>query len=162
MHEGGSYLFDDYYFNFKKQKVFTVSKRDKKEAKLDSMKITPCTFDVQTIIYYSRCVDFSKYKVNDTIPFDLFLDGKLEHVYIRYLGKAVFDSKQTGKYNCIKFKPLLIKGSIFSGGENMVVWVTDDKNKIPVYVETKIIVGSVKVYLDKFTAVRNKITSRIE
>ena len=34
---------------------------------------------------------------------------------------------------------------------------TDDKNKIPVYVETPIVVGTVKVKLDKYVGLRNKI-----
>ena len=160
--EGGHYIFDDYYFNYSKKKVYTVSKRGNYITKLDSAKITSCTFDVQTIIYYARCIDFSKYRPNDTIPFDLFLDGKLEHVYIRYLGKEIFDSKETGKYNCINFKPLLIEGSIFSGGENMMVWVTDDKNKIPVYVESPITVGAIKVYLKKTSGVRNQMSAKME
>ncbi len=35
-----------------------------------------------------------------------------------------------GKFHAIKFKPLLIKGSIFKGGENMNVWVSDDANHL--------------------------------
>jgi hypothetical protein len=49
-----------------------------------------------------------------------------------------------GEIDCIKFKPLLIAGTIFSGGEEMTVWVTDDERKIPVYIKTPIVVGDIQ------------------
>jgi hypothetical protein len=38
-----------------------------------------------------------------------------------------------------------------------VVWVTDDENKMPVYVETPILVGTIKVSLIKYMGLRNKM-----
>ena len=40
---------------------------------------------------------------------------------------------------------MLIKGNVFNGGEGMTMWVTDDKNKIPVRIESPIKVGIVKI-----------------
>jgi hypothetical protein len=57
---------------------------------------------------------------------------------------------------------LLIEGTIFKGGEDMYVWVTDDKNRIPVLVEAKILIGSVKAYLESAKGLRNSSDARIE
>jgi hypothetical protein len=59
------------------------------------------------------------------------------------LGKEVIKT-ELGEYNCIKFKPALIPGTIFKAGDEMIVWVSDDKNRIPLLVETPILVGSIK------------------
>jgi hypothetical protein len=40
---------------------------------------------------------------------------------------------------------MLIKGTIFEGGELMTVWVSDDGNHVPLRIESPITVGSVKV-----------------
>lgn len=48
-----------------------------------------------------------------------------------------------------RVSPLLVAGDVFKGGENMKVWVSDDEYRIPVMVEAKIIVGSVKGILDE-------------
>jgi hypothetical protein len=40
---------------------------------------------------------------------------------------------------------LLIPGTIFSGGEGMKVWATDDEKKVPVLIKTPIVVGEVQV-----------------
>jgi hypothetical protein len=147
VNEGSTYIYNDYLFNYKKQVVYTFSVYGDEPLKKDTVPFTPCSFDVLSMVYYARCIDYSKYKAGDTIPISMFLDENLYHTYIRYLGKEVIKAKDGIKYRTIKFKPLLIEGTIFKGGEGMTVWVTDDKNKIPVLIETPILVGNIKAYL---------------
>ena len=90
----------------------------------------------------------------------MFIDDKVYNLYIRYLGKETIKTRY-GKFRAIKFKPLLIQGTIFEGGEQMVVWVTDDKNKIPVRIESPISVGSVKVDMMGYHNIRHPLTSLI-
>jgi hypothetical protein len=160
--EGGNYVLDDYVFNHRRKKVYTSSKKDSKPTKLDSISITSCTNDVLTAIYYVRCIDFTKYKINDTIPITFVLDGEVFPSYVRYLGTEVIQSELLGSIRCIKFRPKLIAGTLFKGGEGMTVWVTDDKNRMPVYVETPIIVGTIKVQLLKYSGLRNKLDCLVE
>ncbi|MCE3280238.1 MAG: hypothetical protein K0S44_2429 [Bacteroidetes bacterium] len=160
--EGGNYTFDDYVFNGRKKKVYTASKRDSKPIKYDSLSITSCTNDVLTAIYYTRCIDFSSYKIKDTIPVTFVLDGEVFPSYVRYLGTEVIHSETLGDVRCIKFRPKLIAGTLFKGGEGMTVWVTDDKNRMPVYVETPIVVGTIKVHLLKYSGLRNKLDCLVE
>jgi hypothetical protein len=155
--EGSSLTFDDYIFSQKKNIVYTSSRRNANPTTLDSVSTTACTKDVMTAIFYARSIDFSKYKINDTIPITFVLDGLVYPSYIRYLGTEIIKTELLGNVRCVKFRPKLIEGTIFKGGEGMNVWVTDDKNKIPVYVETQIIVGTIKVYLSKYSSLRNKI-----
>lgn len=160
--EGGSYTYDDYVFLQNKHLVYTTSKRNRKEIKKDSIHINSCTNDVMTAIYYARCLDFSKYKSLDTIPITFVLDGKVYPSYIRYIGKEIITSELYGMVRCIKFKQKLIDGTLFKGGEEMTVWVTDDKNKVPVYVETPIVVGSVKAKLYKAENLKSKLDCIVE
>jgi hypothetical protein len=87
-----------------------------------------------------------------------FLDNEVFNMYIRYLGKETIKTKY-GKFDAIKFKPLLLKGTIFEGGEKMTVWVSDDANRIPVRVESPISVGSVKVDMMGYRNLRYPLTS---
>ena len=107
-------------------------------------KIPVCIQDVISSVYYARNIDFNRYRPGDKILFNMFLDNEVYNMYIRYLGKEEVKTRY-GKFNAIKFKPLLLKGTIFEGGEKMTVWVTDDSNHIPVRIESPIVVGSVKV-----------------
>ncbi|MBK7312125.1 MAG: DUF3108 domain-containing protein [Sphingobacteriaceae bacterium] len=152
----------NYVFNFNKKQAYTTITRGNDPAQKDTVKTTPCTIDVLTAIYYARNIDYSNRQKNDTISMSLLIDGKVYPIYIRYLGKEKYNAGSLGYYNCIKFSPLLVEGSIFKGGEGMKVWVTDDKNKIPLYIETPIIVGSIKVKLASYKDLRNAEESKIK
>ncbi|UYQ93279.1 DUF3108 domain-containing protein [Chitinophaga horti] len=123
-------------------------------------KMPPCVQDVISAIYYARNIDFSKYKPNDKIPFAMFLDNEVYNIYIRYIGKEEVSTK-FGKFRAIKFKPLLVKGTIFEGGESMTVWVSDDGNKVPLRVDSPISVGSIKVDMVGYKNLRYNFTSLI-
>src|SRR5258708_39555064 len=79
-------------------------------------KVPGCVQDVVSSIFYARNLDFSKFKVNDTIPFSMFLDRTVYSLYIRFMGKETIKTRY-GKFHAFKFKPLLIQGTIFTGGE---------------------------------------------
>lgn len=119
-----------------------------------------CVQDVLSAVYYARNIDFSKYKKDDKIPFDMFLDNEVYHLYIRYLGKETVKTKY-GKFRAIKFKPLLVKGTIFEGGEKMVVWISDDANHLPIRLESPIIVGTIKIDMMQYKNLRHPLTSLV-
>jgi hypothetical protein len=123
-------------------------------------KTPDCIQDVLSSMYYARNIDFNKLNPDDKIPFNMFLDNQVYHLYIRFIGKEVIKTKY-GKFRAIKFKPLLLKGTIFEGGEKMTVWVSDDANHIPVRVESPISVGSVKVDMMDFKNRRSPLSSLI-
>jgi hypothetical protein len=150
--EGGYKIYENVNFNKTANTAITTK---------GVFKIPDCIQDVVSSIYYARNIDFGKMKVNDKIPFDLFLDNQIYNIYIRYLGKEIVKTKY-GKFRAIKFKPLLIKGTIFEGGEKMNVWVSDDANHIPLRVESPITVGSVKVDMMDFRNRRYPLTSLMD
>ena len=90
----------------------------------------------------------------------MFLDNEVYSMYIRYLGREMVKTKY-GKFRAIKFKPMLIKGTIFKGGEDMEVWVTDDMNRIPVRIESPIVVGKVKIDMMSYENLRYPLTSLV-
>ena len=123
-------------------------------------KVPPCIQDVLSAVYYARNINFDSYEVGAKIPFDLFMDNEVFPMYVRYLGKEVVKTRY-GKFRTIKFKPLLVKGTLFEGGEKMTVWVSDDKNKVPLRIESDIIVGSVKVDMMGYRNLRHPFSSLI-
>ncbi|HVX49658.1 MAG TPA: DUF3108 domain-containing protein [Chitinophagaceae bacterium] len=123
-------------------------------------KVPNCVQDVLSSVYYARNIDFDKYQVNERVPFSMFIDNEVENLYIRYLGKETVKTKY-GKFKAIKFKPLLVKGTLFQGGEKMTVWVSDDKNHVPLRIESPIVVGSVKIDMMDYSNLRYPLSSLI-
>jgi hypothetical protein len=151
VNEGGFKIYENVSFNHETNTAITTK---------GVYKIPACTQDVLSSIYYARNIDFNKYKVDDKIPFTMFLDNEVYSLYIKYLGKETIKTK-FGKFNTIKFKPLLIKGTMFDAGEKMTVWVSDDANHIPVRIESPIVVGSIKVDMMEYSNIRYPLTSLI-
>ena len=123
--------------------------------------VPDCVQDILSAIYYARNIDYNKYKAGSKIPFSMFLDDHVYDLYIRYVGKEKVNTKY-GTFNAIKIAPLLIKGTIFKGGEDMVVWVSDDKNHIPLRVSSPILVGSVKVDMMSYDHLKYPLSSLIK
>jgi len=160
--EGGHNIIQTYTFSAKNQKIYIHYGTGKKPGLKDTVEMHSCTFDVLSAIYYCRNLNFSTYKKNETIPFDMLVDDKIFPMYIRYLGLQnihIHDEKQ--KFECIKFAVLLVPGTTFKGGEDMIIYITNDQNRIPVLIEAKILIGSVKAYLNTTQGLRNPETSRI-
>lgn len=123
-------------------------------------KVPGCIQDVLSAIYYARNIDFNRFQPQDKIPFNMFLDNEVHNLYIKYEGKETIKTKY-GKFRAIRFKPLLVKGTMFSGGEKMTVWVSDDANHIPLRIESPIVVGSVKVDMMQYRNLRYPLSSNL-
>ena len=125
------------------------------------MKIPACVQDVLSTVYFSRNINFSAYKKDDRIPYKMFLENEVHQLYVRYLGKE--EIKTTfGRFRAIKLKAMLVEGTIFSGGESMTIWVTDDNNRIPVRIQSSILIGSIKVDMSSFKNLRHPLTALLK
>lgn len=140
--------------SFRKDELVQFNHDEKKATTpKGSFNVPTCIQDVLSAVYYARNIDFSKRTIGEKIPFSMFIDDAVHNLYIRYLGKEVIKTRY-GIFNAIKFKPMLISGTVFKGGELMTVWVSDDGNHLPLRIESPISVGSVKVDMVKFKNLR--------
>ena len=151
--------YDDYYYNFDESVAYAHVSKDNKTFKIDTLPIDGCTFDIMSALLYARNIDFTQYEVGDTIPLTIILDKESFPIYFRYLGIEDYKLKHVGTFECIKFKVMLIEGEMFHEGEDMVVWATNDKNRIVVYATSPILVGSVKAKIKKIRNNRFPLTS---
>jgi hypothetical protein len=147
---------------YKKYETVTFSKATNTAITKNGVFPVPeCVQDVLSAMYFARNVDFNKYKPEDKIPFKMFLDDEIYNMYIRYLGKDTVKT-QYGRFKAIKFKPYLIKGTIFEGGEKMQVWISDDPNRVLLRVESPIVVGKVKIDMMAYRNLRYPLSSMIK
>lgn len=152
VNEGKTKFKNDVTFNHDKRKATSDSKQ---------FNIEKCTQDVLSTIYFARNIDYDQYSIGSKIPFSLFLDNELHNINIKYMGKAKIRTKY-GTFNAIKIMPQLIKGNIFKGDDGMIIYVSDDKNHIPLRIESAILVGSIKVDLMSFKGLKYALSSKIK
>jgi hypothetical protein len=114
--------------------------------------------DLISAFYYARTLDFTNAAVGDTFLINCYLDDETFPMVIKYTGKQKIKTK-AGTFQCIVFKPFLLEGRVFKEKEGMTVWVTDDKNRIPVRAQAEILVGSIKMDLTKYSGLSHPISA---
>ena len=145
----------EYWFDYSDSTIISkIQKRDR-PVRMDTIRNKACTFDILSVAYYVRNLDFSKYKKGEKIPVSMLVDNEIYPLYIRYKGLESIKTKSGERFECLKFSPLLVEGTMFKGGEDMTVWLSNDDNRIPIMVEAKVLVGSVKGVLDSYEGLRN-------
>ena len=147
-HEGSYHKTFDYVWDYDSCRILADVHRIGRYQRKDTIELKPKTYDMLSVAWYARQLDFSQYEKGEEIPVRILIDDKVYDLYIRYLGR---DKVKTdgGRRWCHVFSPLLVEGEVFKGGEGMKVWVSDDDYRVPVMVEAKIIVGSVKGVLNE-------------
>jgi len=162
VNEGGTHIREDYIFNYTSKLAYTLRQMDNDEPFIkDTVHLDDCSYDVMSMIYVARNLDYSNLKKGDKIPIKIFLDNESHESYIEYLGKENLKIKNVGEFRCIVFSPLLIEGTIFNSGDGMTVYVTDDQNRVPLLIETPILVGSIRARVSKMRGLRFPLTSKI-
>lgn len=160
--EGDYKVHNVFNFDYKSNKIYSYTSNSKKKPERDTLDLVNCTFDLITAIYYTRNINFSAYKPKSKIPVTFIVDGEIHKLDILYLGKETITTKDDRKFKCLKFRPELVAGTIFEEDSDMTVWVTDDKNRVPVLVEAKVLVGYVKALLMDTKGLRYPLSSEIK
>ncbi|HQJ91114.1 MAG TPA: DUF3108 domain-containing protein, partial [Paludibacteraceae bacterium] len=89
-----------------------------------------------------------EYGVGKSIPFHVMFNDSVYTIYGKILKEEMIENRNGREYNCLKCSATVVSGTMFEEGEPVYVWITNDERQIPILVESKISVGSVKVYLD--------------
>ena len=121
-------------------------------------KDTLITFsDVQDMLssfYYLRNQNVDTLKKGEEIRIDMFLDSQIYPFKLRFLGKETLKTK-VGKVKTLKFRPLVQAGRIFKAQESVTIWITADKNKIPIKMNANLSVGSLRADLEAYKGLAN-------
>ncbi len=120
------------------------------------------TFDMPSLFYKVRLIDFDSVAVGEELPISFVIDDDIYNFHFKLLGREVKKIKGLGTFNTLKFAVKLVAGSVFTGKDDMFVWVTDDGNKVPLLFESPIIVGRVQGRLTSYKNLKSPLTSKIK
>ena len=104
--------------------------------------LTPCTFDLPALFFFARNIDMAKVEKGKKYPMTFAIDDEVFNVHFIFYGKETINVKGLGVVNAIKFSARLIAGEVFNGDTDVMIWISDDGNKVPVYFEAPILVGT--------------------
>lgn len=121
--------------------------------------LTACTCDLPALFYLARNMDFDSVAPGKRYPMTFAIDDDVYNVYFILYGPERLKVKGLGTVNTIRFAARLLAGEVFTGEEDMMIWVTDDDNRIPVYFEAPILVGTASGRLAEYSGLKHPFTS---
>ena len=148
--EDGYKILNEINFDQKNGKASTYVKVNKKEPQTLIKEFDNCMLDIVSLVYKLRNLEVKYLKINDKVPFSMMLDDEIYNLDFEYLGKdPAKDVNGMGKFKTFKISPTVISGRVFDKDHRMKIWISDDKAKVPLYIESPLAVGTVKVILQK-------------
>jgi hypothetical protein len=117
--------------------------------------------DIMSAFYYARTIDYSKFKIGQRVQLQNFFKGKSNPLDIKYLGKQKI-TVDAGTFNCIIVEPMVKEGGLFKSEGRILIWLSDDERKIPVKVNTKVIIGSIDAELKEFSGLNGQLKAKVE
>ena len=159
--EGKYKLYDEVIFDQKNKTAKSRRGKTRSSARVKEYDVKECMHDILSIIYFTRNIDFENYSPGDEFPVKIFMDKEVWPLNVKYKGKQQKKKvKKKGKFDTIKFSPQVVSGRVFKPGEEMMVYVSDDKNRIPVLIESPVSVGSVKAVLKSYKGLKYEMTAK--
>ncbi len=161
--EGDYRKFDSIVFDQANHKAFSINGKTKKVATRKELAYDNCIHDLLSIFYFLRNVNVETFKKGEYIPTNVLLDSGIHPIKVKYDGKEAKKSvKELGTFKTIRVVPDLVVGEVFKEGNKMKIWVTDDANKLPLFIESPLKIGSAKVVLKSHSGLRHPITAKVK
>ncbi len=161
IYEGGFTKENEYRFNRESNELYVRVKRKQNPSRYDTIPVNNCTYDVVTAIYVARTLDFTSIMPGRVFKVSAIMDEKVYNVGYRFVGREEKKLPKLGRFRCLKFQVDVVAGDIFRGEQKIYVWVTDDKNKLPVIIESPIRVGSVLARVVSLTGLKYPLSSKL-
>lgn len=164
VNEGGYHIFEKISFNqsARQMTVWRAPKRGQPETRTQH-NVGNQVFDVLSSLYYLRSLDFAAQGAGTAQRFSIFMDQAEYPLRMRYTGRdAQKKVHGMGRYKTLRFQPDVIAGNVFKEDAKMTVWVSDDKNLIPVLIESPVSVGSVKVVLKSYKGLKYPFEAKVD
>ncbi|MGK0378600.1 MAG: hypothetical protein ACJA1Z_002415 [Patiriisocius sp.] len=112
--------------------------------------------DMVSSFYYLRNqLDITNLSEGDVLDMNMFFDGGTHKFRLKFLGRETLDTP-FGRVPTLIFRPYVESGRVFKKEESVTVWVTDDKNKIPILIKADLMVGSLKATLTEYKGLKHQ------
>jgi len=103
-------------------------------------------WDLISGFFYLRTKSFEAGK---TVYIDIFDSNKFFKAEVSVLGKERIKLPDVGEVEVVKVRPVLKSEGLFQNKGDIVIWLTDDNNRIPARIETSVPIGHVVAELKK-------------
>ncbi len=151
-HEDGKYSRDDITYTYSGNNVgghatrIKINKKGEKSFREKDFAASGPTFDMLSVFYFLRTLDYASLISGDPIEATLFSGSKVETLTIRCVGKEELKlrNKSVREAYHIKFK-FTTEGKKKSS-DDLDAWISTDSSHIPLQIVGSLPIGQIKCY----------------
>ena len=127
------------------------------------MAIEKESMDAISLFFNMRSAHAEDFEVGKIEKMRMLLPDTIRTIHYRYLGREVKKIRNMGRFRTLKFECELgsSEGFSFTDGTIFTLWISDDENKIPLYIESPIRIGSIQAYISDIKGTKFPLKSRI-
>lgn len=168
LHENKYRFRADYIYDWTKNVVDTrYRKLSNPNETHKTMSLPKGAGDALALLYNLRNEDIASFKVGERRALRLVLDDTVRVITYRYMGRETKKIGRAGKFNTLKIvcsmatsADIDVQGELFAEGSEFSLWLSDDKNKMPLYIESPIKFGRIIATLTKYEGLKHPLTSK--
>lgn len=130
---------------------------NRKHNKKESFPVQDNVHDMLSAFYFLRNnLDVESISPGEMLNMNMFFDSENHDFKLKFLGREVVKTK-LGNIATLKFKPYVLAGRVFKEKESLTIWVSDDKNRMPVKIKADLAVGSLDADIDAFKGLKHPL-----
>ncbi|WP_296940605.1 DUF3108 domain-containing protein [uncultured Dysgonomonas sp.] len=119
-----------------------------------------CIYDMMSVVYYARTLNYSTMKKGETAKVDFISGKKKVNMVIEYEGIETVEANDDRKYSCIKLTLSIMDDAFSDKKEAMKVYITNDNNRMPVRLDSKLNIGSTRAILKSYKGNRYPVQTK--
>lgn len=150
-HEKKEHKIDEITYSYTGSTVNGIAKRyrwDKGKKTVTEKTLTSSgpTYDMLSIFYYLRSLNFENLKPSQTVTATVFSGKRKETIKIRNMGVEMVKLRDKTERKAYHIKFSCTKEGGKKSGEDMDTWISTDSSHIPLYLVGKLPVGEIRAY----------------
>ncbi len=160
----GDYTFrSSYDYDWDRGEVHTRWQSRKRAEREKTMPLTEASMDAVSLFFSLRSASAEEFREGEPAVLEMVLQDTIRRLQYRYMGRETKKIRNIGKFNTLKFDCQLgtTEGFSFTDGAVFTIWISDDRNKIPLYIESPVRVGSINAYISGYKGLKYPLESKI-
>lgn len=156
-HEDGDYNTERATFTYTDGKIHArnISRRNGKLRYDTTHVVNSCIYDMVSILYYARTINYNSMKKGDKVTVQGLVGRRTKNMDIIYQGIETIKANDDREYYCIKLSIQMNDDAFANKEEAMKVFLSNDSNRIPIRIDSKLKIGSTRVILNKYSGLNN-------
>lgn len=161
----GSYTFRSRFdYDWERMRVDTRwAKREEPEQR-KTMPLTRESMDAVSLFFNMRSASTDQFREGEQRTLQMVLEDTIRYLNYRFVGREEKKIRTMGKFRTLKFACQIgtSEGYSFTDGDEFFIWISDDRNKIPLWLESPIRIGSICAYITETKGLKYPLESKIK